>query len=178
VQVPPPECSGGVAEFRQAESLEHLLTRADAVVKGRLVDWSGRTDKFGIENDPPHVYNHRFTVFEVEVLDVLVGEIRGETITLGMSFGEVCRAVTMGDEYYLFMGQNREFGESYLDNPTSFDNPAEYGLRRFGYQNVFAVQSGIINQLEGLGSRIFAQYDGMPEESFRNAILEAAARSR
>jgi hypothetical protein len=167
-----------VAEFRQAESLEHLLSRADAVVKGRLVDWSGRTDKFGIENDPPHVYNHRFTVFEVEVLDVVVGEIRGETITLGMSFGEVCRAVTMGDEYYLFMGQNREIGESYIDNPTSFDNPAEYGLRWFGPQNVFAVQSGVVGQLEGLGSRILEQYDGMPEESFRNAILEAAARSR
>ncbi|MCI0439068.1 MAG: hypothetical protein L0177_08040 [Chloroflexi bacterium] len=157
----------GVADFVGASSLDDLVEKADVVLKGRITRRSYTYDT----ETRTGVHPYRRLVFHtVDVSDVLVGEVRSPTVTFGVSFREGC--LDPGDdEYYLFLARNQDTGNPFTNNP------AEFHLRRFGPQNVFAVESGVVRQLEGWRTRALEQFEG-PEDSFRNAVLESAARLR
>ncbi len=171
----PEECAGfGIASFTELTSLDDLIRSTDVVVKGRITARSNAIDTFGPEGRSPVYSNHRFIFYTVDVLDVLVGDVSGESITLGMSFGEAC--LDPAHDYYLFMGREREKGELYVDDPGRFDNPAEYGLHGFGPQNVFPVESGVVRPLRRYPK--LEQFHGISEDLFRNAVIESVARIR
>lgn len=157
---------GGVADFVGASSLDDLLEEADVAIKARITKRSYTYDT----ETRTGVHPYRRIIFHtVDVLDVLVGDVSGKSVTFGVSFREVC--LDPGDEFYLFLARNRETGNPFTQNPV------EFGLHSFGPQNVFTVESGVVGQLEGFASRALEQYEG-PEESFRKAVIESAARVR
>ena len=154
-----PECAGfGVADFVQAESLEQLLSKTGTVIKGRVTD---RYIDFG------GPYGRRHIVYDIEVRDVLADEVVDPTVTLGINHAEVCLAP--GDyEYYFFMARTPDPASGSADS----NNPARFTLPWYGTQNVFPIESGLIDSDFGFG---LEQYHGVTEQSFEDAVREAVS---
>jgi len=165
----PTECTGfGSADFVAAESVDDLVAKADLVVKGRIIGRSNRSDQWRVVTD---IESIRYLFYEVEVLDTLIGQEPGPTLTLGLPFGEVCLDPGR-EEYYLFVARAHPPSESYADDPEKGQNPAAYGLAWYGPQNVFTIKSGRVSPLQD--TPWLEQYKGISEQDFAKAVLESA----
>ncbi|GEM_PF-3179859 len=161
---------GGSASFLAAQSISDLASRADAVIKGKIIGVRKGQDQYGHGSASARVpYVEAFVIYDVAVEEVLAGTVpEGKSlVSLGLSF-TLC--LDTGAMYYMFVHNENVAGRPYADSGSTYQVPAGYSLAWFGPANVMEVRSGNVVFLSRVGQQ--APGSTMKDSEFRRLLRE------